>query len=72
MYGSKRLHQFPYIETLSIKGPQITDKGLANLKNLPNLMSLDLIDTNTTPAGIEKLRQSSAKLARVAAYPSQP
>ncbi len=68
----EKLHQFPYIETLSIKSPQVTDKGLANLENLPNLMSLDLIDTNATPAGIAKLRQSSEKLQRVAAYPSRP
>lgn len=68
----EKLHQFPYIETLSIKSPQITNKGLAILENLPNLMSLDLIDTNTTSAGIAKLRQTSAKLARVSAYRSQP
>ena len=68
----ERLVQFPYIENVSIRSSNVTDSGLKFLGRLPNLMSLDLIDTQTTPEGIAKLRDSSRRLQRVESYSSLP
>lgn len=67
-----KLNQFPYIEVVSIRSANVTDAGLQHIERLPNLMSLNLIDTNTTPDGIAKLQGASRNLRRVAAYSSPP
>lgn len=64
----ENLVQFPYIENVSIKSERVTDSGLRHLERLPNLMSLDLIDTQITPAGIAKFRSSARGIRRVQAY----
>ena len=46
------------LQTLYLKGSQITDAGLVNLKGLNNLKDLDLSGTNVTDAGIAELQKA--------------
>lgn len=54
-----------YVEVFSIKSDNVTDLGLAQLKCLPTLQSLHLVNTKTTEAGIRSLQASLPPLRRV-------
>ncbi|UUO06410.1 hypothetical protein M4951_24070 [Blastopirellula sp. J2-11] len=59
------LQQFPYIEDLSIHSNAVTDQGLDQLKSLPNLQVVYLIDTQVTAEGIARLRDACPQLKRI-------
>lgn len=67
----EKLSQFPYIEVVSIKSMNVTDRGLKYLERLPNLTSLVLIDTQATTEGIARLRDSAPSIRYIDAYSSQ-
>jgi hypothetical protein len=52
----RMLSTLKHVEVLSINGGRITDAGLQNLRRLPNLRMLNLVNTGVTTAGVEELR----------------
>lgn len=68
----ERLLSFSAIEVISIRSENVTDRGLKYLERLPNLTSLDLVNTRTTEGGVANLRSTSKKLKRVAIATLEP
>jgi Leucine-rich repeat (LRR) protein len=46
------------LQTLHLKGTQITDGGLKHLKGLTQLRLVDLVFTKVTDAGAERLQKA--------------
>jgi F-box/leucine-rich repeat protein 14 len=53
-----RLAQITTLTSLDLCGPEITDTGLAELRELRNLTHLTLSETRVTPAGLANLQQA--------------
>ncbi len=53
------------VTQLFLSRTKITDTGLAELKNMPNLQNIDLTDTAVTPAGVAALKQRIPSLRTV-------
>lgn len=67
----KQIAGMEHAEVLSIKSAHVTDVGLLELRRWPSLISLALVDTQVTDAGIKKLRESMPNLRRIERYKSQ-
>ena len=68
----KRLGHMQHIEVLSIKSPNLSDAGLMELKNWPNLQSLNLLDTKVTNTAIASLRELHPNLRLVQSRQTPP
>ena len=68
----KRLGHMQHIEVLSIKSPNLSDAGLMELRNWPNLQSLNLVDTKVTDSGIASLRELHPNLRLVQSRQTVP
>jgi len=51
-----RMERFPNLDSIVLEGPGISDAGLAHLKGLRQLKTLNLLNTRATPEGIAELR----------------
>jgi Leucine-rich repeat (LRR) protein len=52
----------PNLDTLTLAGTRVTDRGLAHLKRLTKLSSLNLSGTQVTDTGVKKLMQALPSL----------
>lgn len=68
----KQLGPMQHIEVLSIKSPNLSDMGLKELANWPNLRSLNLVDTQVTDSAIASLRKMHPSLRLVESRQSEP
>ncbi len=68
----KRLGHMQHIEVLSIKSTNLSDVGLMELINWPNLQSLNLVDTQVTDSAIASLRELHPNLRLVQSRQTQP
>lgn len=68
----KHLGHMQHIEVLSIKSPNLSDAGLMELRNWPNLQSLNLVDTKVSESGIASLRELHPKLRLVLSRQTVP
>jgi len=68
----KQLGPMQHIEVLSIKSPNLSDIGLEELANWPNLRSLNLVDTKVTDSAIMSLRKLHPNLKLVESRQSEP
>ena len=56
--GLKHFKSLTRLESLGLRGTEISDAGLRHLESLTQLRSLDLTDTHVTDEGIAKLQQA--------------
>lgn len=59
---AERMERFPNLHTLCLKGPNVTDAGLAHLKGLRQLRSLILYDTRVTEEAAANLERELPQL----------
>jgi hypothetical protein len=50
------LSRLPQLEGLSLRGIQVSDKGLELLQRVSTIKALDLLGTKVTAAGVAKLQ----------------
>ena len=58
----KRMESFPYLDTVILRGPKVTDAGLAHLTGLTQLTRLVLVDTFVTEKGTSELLRALPNL----------
>ena len=68
----KQLGPMQHIEVLSIKSPNLSDMGLKELANWPNLRRLNLVDTKVTDSAIASLRKMHPSLRLVESRQTEP
>jgi hypothetical protein len=68
----KQLGPMQHIEVLSIKSPNLSDVGLKELVNWPNLKSLNLVDTTVSDTAIVSLRKIHPSLRLVESRQTVP
>jgi len=54
----KHLKGMSQLETLNLRGTQVSDDGLVHLRGLTTLKSLNLTNTGVTDEGAKKLQQA--------------
>lgn len=59
------LQGMKHVEMLSVRSANVTDAGLVELKKFPNLLELNLVDTQATDDGLAALRLAMPKLRRI-------
>lgn len=60
--GLRQIGELTSLTSLALHSPRVNDQGLDHLRNLKQLRSLQLGDTDATPAGIERLQRALPKL----------
>jgi hypothetical protein len=58
----KWLESFPYLDTLVLRGPKVTDAGLVHLRGLKQITRLVLIETLVTEKGKSELLRALPNL----------